>query len=94
MRNPNKTDATDATEASDGELELELRMQERDQVAEEKRWRQIALMLHTEMEGIGLPHEPDAPERDYDLGGDEWICSRCGVDTWYGNCGCRPSGAD
>ena len=90
MRNPN---TTDGSEVSDGEMELELRMQERDRIAEEKRWRQIALLLHTEMKCIGLPHEPETPERDYDLGGDEWICSRCGVDTWHRDCGCCSSGA-
>ena len=52
VRNPN---TTDGSEVSDGELELELRMQERDRIAEEKRWRQIALLLHTEMKCIGLP---------------------------------------
>lgn len=82
------------TEKTEIELEetdivINRMVQERNRAEEEKRWRQIALMLHSEMEGIGLP-SPE--ERDYDLGGDEWICSRCGIDTWHRDCGC--SGAD
>jgi hypothetical protein len=70
MTNPDNTKETD--------LVLEQMQRER-----EKRKMEEAtiIMLHTETEGCGYP--PDDECYRYDLGGDEWIDSVSGTDTWY-----------
>jgi len=56
---------------------------ERERREREKRKHEDAtiIMLQNEIEGYGYP--PDDECYRYDLGGDEWIDSLSGADTWY-----------
>lgn len=65
------------------ETDLVLEQMQRERREREKRKMEEAtiIMLHTEMEGCGYP--PDDECYRYDLGGDEWIDSISGADTWY-----------
>jgi len=59
-----------------------------EQLAREKRERErrkqedaIIIMLQNEVDSLGYPHDDEAYR--YDLGGEEWIDSITGADTWY-----------
>ena len=61
-----------------------------EQLAREKREREkrkqeeaIILMLQNEVDSLGYPLPADDEAYRYDLGGDEWIDSITGADTWY-----------
>lgn len=95
------------TETEETDIALEAIRLEKAEQRRKKQEEQTLAMLATELDGYGYP--PDGECYRYDLGGDEWIDSLTGADTWYrqnmmGNsCGCggrtRPnrscgSGAD
>jgi hypothetical protein len=65
------------------ETDIVLEEMERERREREKRKREEAtiIMLYTELEGCGYP--PDGDCYRYDFGGDEWIDSISGADTWY-----------
>jgi len=65
------------------ETDIVLEQMQRERREREKRKMEEAtiIMLCNEMEGCGYP--PDDECYRYDLGGDEWIDSISGADTWY-----------
>lgn len=65
------------------ETDIVLEQMQRERREREKRKMEEAtiIMLCNEMEGYGYPAD-DGCYR-YDLGGDEWIDSISGADTWY-----------
>ncbi len=73
MTNPDNSEETD--------IVLEQMQRERREREKRKMEEATIIMLSSEIEGYGYPAD-DGCYR-YDLGGDEWIDSISGADTWY-----------
>lgn len=76
MNNPEIPDEADETAMVFEQMHREKREREK-----RKREEETIIMLYNELEGCGYP--PDDECYRYDLGGDEWIDSLSGADTWY-----------
>ena len=69
------------TENEDTDIELEQMTRERREREKRKQEEATIIMLQSEVDSLGYP--PDGECYRYDLGGDEWIDSISGADTWY-----------
>lgn len=73
MASPDNTEETD--------IVLEQMQRERREREKRKMEEATIIMLCNEIDSYGYP--PDDECYRYDLGGDEWIDSISGADTWY-----------
>lgn len=69
------------TEMEESDIELEQLAREKREREKRKQEEAIIFMLQNEVDSLGYP--PDDEAYRYDLGGDEWIDSITGADTWY-----------